>query len=97
MEKIILYEYVKKIPFSSLRKWSAIEFKGIGTIVVGAAEKIISGELPEDIHELMLQGMRAIAIGYTEKTVDDKEELPRLQPLMAIIYQIQLEIILKKH
>lgn len=33
----------------------------------------------------MLQGMRAIAIGYTEKTVDDKEELPRLQPLMAII------------
>ena len=80
-----LYEYVKKIPFSSLRKWSAIEFKGIGTIVVGAAEKIISGELPEDIHELMLQGMRAIAIGYTEKTVDDKEELPRLQPLMAII------------
>ena len=27
----------------------------------------------------MLQGMRAIAIGYTEKTVDDKEELPRLR------------------
>ena len=58
---------LKRSHFLHYVKWSAIEFKGIGTIVVGAAEKIISGELPEDIHELMLQGMRAIAIGYTER------------------------------
>ena len=53
---------LKRSIFFITLKWSAIEFKGIGTIVVGAAEKIISGELPEDIHELMLQGMRTMPL-----------------------------------
>lgn len=79
------YQHTKKIPFSSLRKWSAIEFKDLGTIVVGAAEKIIPGPLPEEISELMLEGMRAIAIGYTKETVSDNQELPKLQPLTAVI------------
>ena len=79
------YQEIKKIPFSSLRKWSAVEFEKIGTIVVGAIEKIISGELPEELKELMEQGMRVIAIGYTPKAIDDKQELPTLQPLVAIV------------
>ncbi|WRK53517.1 hypothetical protein SD457_26560 [Coprobacillaceae bacterium CR2/5/TPMF4] len=33
----------------------------------------------------MLEGMRAIAIGYTKETVSDNQELPKLQPLMAVI------------
>lgn len=80
-----IYQHTKKIPFSSLRKWSAIEFEGLGTIVVGAAEKIIPGSLPKEISALMLEGMRAIAIGYTKEIVSDNQELPKLQPLMAVI------------
>lgn len=80
-----LYEYTKKIPFSSLRKWSAIEFAGIGTIIVGAAERIIPGDLPDELKELMAKGMRAIAIGYTKEEINDKEELPKLQPILAIV------------
>lgn len=79
------YEWVKKIPFSSLRKWSAIEFKDVGTIVVGAAERIIQGDLPDQLKGLMDQGMRAIAIGYTKESVSDKDELPKLQPLLSIV------------
>lgn len=79
------YEWVKKIPFSSLRKWSAIEFKDVGTIVVGAAERIIPGDLPDQLKGLMDQGMRAIAIGYTKESVSDKDELPKLQPLLSIV------------
>lgn len=79
------YTHTKKIPFSSLRKWSAIEFKDLGTIVVGAAEKIMAGKVPDEITNLMLEGMRALAIGFTTETVKDDQPLPKLQPLMAVI------------
>ena len=80
-----LYDCSKKISFSSLRKWSAIEFKDIGTIVVGAAEKVISQTLPDEIKDKMLQGMRALAVGYTNESISDDQPLPELQPLMVII------------
>ena len=80
-----LYDCSKKISFSSLRKWSAIEFKDIGTIVVGAAEKVISQTLPDEIKDKMLQGMRALAVGYTSESISDDQPLPELQPLMVII------------
>ena len=80
-----LYDCSKKISFSSLRKWSAIEFKDIGTIVIGAAEKVISQTLPDEIKDKMLQGMRALAVGYTSESISDDQPLPELQPLMVII------------
>lgn len=44
-----LYQPVSKIPFSSLRKWSAIEFENFGTVVVGAVEKVLSSCTPKEV------------------------------------------------
>lgn len=79
-----LYECVNKIPFSSIRKWSAVEFKEIGTIVIGAVEKIILNELPDRIKSLMDQGLRIVAVGHTFKTIDENS-LPELKTLMIIV------------
>lgn len=79
-----MYEYINKISFSSLRKWSAVEFSGIGTIVIGAIEKIIKDELSDEIKVLMDQGMRVIGVGHTLKKVNEKG-LPKLKPLMIIV------------
>lgn len=79
------YRAISKIPFSSLRKWSAIELENIGTIVVGAVEKIMPDQIPDEIHQHMLDGMRALAVGFTTKKIDDQQPLPPLQPLMALI------------
>lgn len=79
-----MYECINKISFSSLRKWSAVEFSGIGTIVIGAIEKIIKDELSDEIKVLMDQGMRVIGVGHTLKKVNEKE-LPTLKPLMIIV------------
>lgn len=78
------YKCVNKISFSSLRKWSSIEFEDLGTIVVGAIEKIVLN-IPEEINALMSQGMRAIAVGHTNEDVSDKKDLPKLNALMVII------------
>ena len=79
-----MYESINKISFSSLRKWSAVEFKEIGTVVVGAVEKIIQDELPEEIKTFMDQGMRVIGVGHTSKEINETK-LPKLKPLMIIV------------
>ena len=76
---------LQKIPFSSLRKWSAIEFESFGTVVVGATEKIMKHNLPIEINEYIQQGMRAIAVGFTKESVFDDQPLPELQTLMVLI------------
>lgn len=70
-----MYESINKISFSSLRKWSAVEFNEIGTVVVGAVEKIIQDELSEEIKTFMDQGMRVIGIGHTSKEINGQNYL----------------------
>lgn len=78
-----IYKCISKIPFSSIRKWSAVEFEEIGTIVIGAVEKVLKDKLPQEIEKQLNQGMRVIAIGHSLNTVNEKE-LPNLTPLMLI-------------
>lgn len=87
-----LKEYVKplhlepvidKIPFSSERKWSAVTFESLGTLVVGAPERMTT-EIPEDVKMEMEQGNRVLLVGITNERVGMKEPLPRLKILGMI-------------
>lgn len=80
-----LMKDARKIPFSSLRKWSAIEFDDFGTVVVGASEKLMSHTLPIEIQQYIQQGMRAITVGFTRNSIDVQSDLPELQILMVLI------------
>ena len=70
------YEKLSDISFSSERKWSSVTFKDIGTIIVGAPEKLIikaNIELPKIILDAQKDGKRVLCIAYTKEHLKSDE------------------------
>lgn len=81
------YEKTSDISFSSERKWSSVTFKDLGTIIVGAPERLVTKanmELPDSILKAQEDGKRALCIGYTKENMNS-EELPELTIVAGII------------
>ena len=81
------YEKVSDISFSSERKWSSVTFKNLGTIIVGAPERLsamANVELPKSIVEAQEDGKRALCIGYTKEAVS-VEQIPKISLIAGII------------
>ena len=81
------YEKLSDISFSSERKWSSVTFKNLGTIIVGAPERLsamANVELPKNIVEAQKDGKRALCIGYTKETVSI-EQMPKINLVAGII------------
>lgn len=79
------YKMIRQIPFSSLRKWSAVELDTVGTMIMGAPERLLQGKLPKAIQSAMEQGNRVIVVGISKDEVKKEEQLNNIQPLLAII------------
>ena len=80
------YEKVSDISFSSERKWSSVTFKDLGTIVVGAPEKLSKAantEIPNSVLEAQEDGKRVLCIGFTKQALLS-EELPTLSLIASI-------------
>ena len=81
------YEKLSDISFSSERKWSSVTFKDLGTIIVGAPERLsamANVELPKSIVEAQKDGKRALCIGYTKEAVS-VEQIPNISLVAGII------------
>ena len=81
------YEKISDISFSSERKWSSVTFKDLGTIVVGAPERLVikAGiELPDIVKKAQEDGKRALCIGLTTENIKT-EELPALKIIASVI------------
>lgn len=66
------YTFVKAIPFSSERKYSAVEFKEYGTFVLGAYEFVHLE--PDDktknlVESLSKKGLRVLMLSYSKKRI----------------------------
>ena len=91
--KKLSYQPVKKVPFSSKRKWGAISFKEMGTIIVGAPERLLPA-IPPNIDYELSNGRRAILIGYSSSMLTENQQLPeQIRPLYSVI----LEDTIRKH
>ena len=80
------FEVEDNMSFSSERKWSSISFKRIGSIVLGAPERLIEKsdmEMPDKILKEQKAGKRMLFIAYTKEVVSD-EHLPKLEIVAAI-------------
>lgn len=80
----------KIYPFSSGRKWSAASFEGVGTIFLGAYDRLIDGErLPASVRELEQHGKRLLlaAFSATENADPTNEELV---PMAAIVLEDEI-------
>ena len=79
------FEVDYKNSFSSERKWSSISFKDIGSIIVGAPERLTAKsnfEIKENMIEAQKQGKRVLLVGFSKDVVEDI--LPDIESVAAI-------------
>ena len=76
---------IAKIPFSSQRKWSAMTFPELGTLVVGAPERMTGTEIPETLQNELRQGKRVLFLACTQETVQPDTPLPPMTALAALV------------
>ena len=76
---------VGKIPFSSRRKWSAVTFANLGTIAVGAPERMTGTSLPEELQAEVRRGRRVLLAAYTAALVHPDAPLPPMTALAALV------------
>ncbi|HIR12933.1 MAG TPA: HAD-IC family P-type ATPase [Candidatus Choladousia intestinavium] len=82
-----VYRAAHVTPFSSGRKWGCISFEGIGSVFVGAPERILE-TLPANLSRELEQGRRLVAIGYSGREWEDTASLPEgIQPLYAVVLE----------
>lgn len=78
------YQARKIIPFSSDHKWGAIQFYGLGTIVLGAPERLFDEkQLPEEVLKAQEEGLRVLMMGLTKQVVKEGN-LPKLTQLAVL-------------
>lgn len=68
-----------KVPFSSQRKWSAMTFGSIGSLVIGAPDRLTDQPMPPEISERANSGSRILMAAFTKEAIRD-DQLPRLSP-----------------
>ncbi|WP_313294607.1 HAD-IC family P-type ATPase [Faecalispora jeddahensis] len=74
---------VHKVPFSSQRKWSSMTFDGVGSLVLGAPDRLADRPLPANITKEERAGVRVLMAGFTKEAITD-EKLPTLAPVAFI-------------
>lgn len=81
------YGAKKSIGFSSERKWGAIDFNEIGTVALGAPERLVTEKnLPNEVFEAQEHGYRVLMLAISKEGLLDEESLPVLEPLA--VFQI---------
>lgn len=69
-----------KVPFSSQRKWSAMTFQDVGTLVIGAPDRLTRRPLPPKVSEQENSGARILMAAFTKETIAN-DQLPALSPV----------------
>ncbi|MEG0125155.1 MAG: HAD-IC family P-type ATPase, partial [Clostridia bacterium] len=57
------------VPFSSEQKWSAAQFEGLGTVVLGAPERTLQGENLACAKEQSAKGLRVLALLRSKQAI----------------------------
>jgi len=77
------WERVGTVPFSSARKWSAVEFAGTGSWVLGAPDVLLpeADEARAKVQELATTGRRVVLLARSPEPLDGDVLPDRLDPL----------------
>lgn len=80
-----IYQTKNRVPFSSARKWSAIELETVGTIIVGAPEVLLPNyTLSKEAQLSQKQGARVLLVAYHPNFSTFQNELAKVKPLATI-------------
>ncbi|BDX44825.1 ATPase [Enterococcus faecalis] len=73
------------LAFSSERKWGAIEFPEIGTVYLGAPERLVDDSwLPEAVFTAQENGYRVLMLAIAEQQPLNETKMPYLEPLAIL-------------
>ena len=73
------------LAFSSERKWGAIEFPEIGTVYLGAPERLVDdSRLPEAVFTAQENGYRVLMLAIAEQHPLNETKMPYLEPLAIL-------------
>lgn len=65
----VAYPMISNLPFSSDRKWGAMELEGLGTVFLGAPEMLLDSEVPE-AREALERGSRVLVLALSQEKLD---------------------------
>ena len=65
----VVYPMISSLPFSSDRKWGAMELEGLGTVFLGAPEMLLDAEVPE-AREALERGSRVLVLALSQEKLD---------------------------
>lgn len=80
------YKVTDKIPFSSARKYSAVEFSQLGTFVLGAPEYVYKGKdkaISDYVSKKQTAGYRVVMLCHTDSPILNGEIKDKLKPIAA--------------
>lgn len=83
-----IWPMAKTIPFSSARKWSAVEYQQKGSVVIGAPEYLFdsfTAELTEQMHLATTEGLRVLAIATSQESIVE-QDLPQSLRLEGLVF-----------
>ncbi|MCO5406513.1 cation-translocating P-type ATPase [Enterococcus faecalis] len=73
------------LAFSSERKWGAIEFPEIGTVYLGAPERLVDdSRFPEAVFTAQENGYRVLMLAIAEQQPLNETKMPYLEPLAIL-------------
>lgn len=75
---------VRKISFSSERKWSAMEFEHLGTFIIGATERL-NGSIPSYLLKERDAGKRLLMAGIARDPIGSGCPLPAIEEFAYIV------------
>lgn len=75
---------LQMVPFSSERKWSAARFDGLGTLVLGAPEQLLTGEMLEQAQIQAADGLRVLALLRTDERLNGQVLPGKLEPMALL-------------
>ena len=65
----VVYPMISSLPFSSDRKWGAMELEGLGTVFLGAPEMLLDAEVLE-AREALERGSRVLVLALSQEKLD---------------------------
>ncbi len=84
------YRFTNTIPFSSARKYSAVEFDRYGTFVLGAPEfalKKFFYKIEKEVEKQSKEGYRVLVVGYSPEGIVDREVKGTIEPIGLIMIE----------
>ncbi|HHT81936.1 MAG TPA: HAD-IC family P-type ATPase [Acholeplasmataceae bacterium] len=89
-------KYSKTVPFSSARKYSAVEFNDYGVYLLGAPEYVLKDKydtVANQVERLSSEGLRVIAVGYSKGRIRNTDDITGVVwPVALIVIEDSIRI-----